>query len=89
MLGYCLGAPTISYGNLVDPVGVYDEHGAMAGDVILAINTRVVKLDHEAHSFEGNLLKLQAGPSLKAKMNYQIICKRKDLLTEIRCKGWR
>ena len=39
MLGYCLGGPTISYRNLVDPVGVYDEHGAMAGDVILTINT--------------------------------------------------
>jgi hypothetical protein len=32
VLGYRLGTPAVSYGDLVDPVCMYDEHGAMARD---------------------------------------------------------
>ena len=39
VLRYCLGAPAVSYGDVVNSVDVYDEHGTMAGDGILAIKT--------------------------------------------------
>jgi hypothetical protein len=64
VLRYCLGAPAVSYGDVVNSVDVYDEHGTMAGDGILAIETRMVQLDYKPHSFEGNLLELRAGPFL-------------------------
>ena len=55
---YRLRAPAVFYGDLVDSVRMYDEHGAMAVDGIFAIGTRVVKLDNKPHRLEGNLLKL-------------------------------
>ena len=64
MLRYCLGAPAVLYGDVVNSIDMYDEHGTMAGDGILAIETRMVQLDYKPHGFEGNLLKLRAGPSL-------------------------
>ena len=39
MLGYCLGAPAVLYGDVVNFVNMYHEHGTMAGDGILAIET--------------------------------------------------
>lgn len=58
MLRYCLRAPAVLYGDVVDSIDVYDEHGAMAGGGTLAIDTRMVELDYKSHSFESDLLKL-------------------------------
>jgi hypothetical protein len=64
VLGYCLGAPAVLYGDVVNSVNVYHEHGTMAGDGILAIETRMIQLDSKPHSFESNLFELRANPSL-------------------------
>ena len=39
MLTYCLQAPAVLYGDIVDSIDVYDEHGTMAGGRMLTIDT--------------------------------------------------